>query len=573
MTETARTGAIEAAVRDAVRALRNHRFDWGSGGDQRKFSARERGLIDALFLRVWLPHYAHYDHGLVIEAGADDFRQAYGRRGFNLTATQRNNALSHLRAALAQLNFAVETGQHRVHFHEEDRADDDRGYYELGIVAIERKRGETWQEIYRKDDPAGVRLIDLIAPSPLHHLAAKYEDYDAFKKVALQVWREVHDRGSGIPRGPAAIVAGLLTLVLSLELAAAIDPRVPTLSRVVRRVFKEIHEGNVQTDTLPGFDRGRPSSRQRPSPPSTAAATRVALPGAAVQSLVVSGSLVYVAGGAGGLFIVDVHRDAATVVGHLPIVPAQDVVVAHGVAYVATTGTGVAVIDVTNPRAPRQLTTLTTEGSTNAVSVDGERLLVAEGRGFSIYDLADARAPRRLGAQVGQNGVVVDVAARGSTLLTAAIPRQGFGAGLQSYDIADPHNPKFLTTIATAQGTPALALHGLYALVAREGAGLWVVGTEDPTNLNTVVDLLSGPDVGLVRGVAVEGDEAFLTTDRGCAIVDVSDLPRVRIAARIADATGPATRVRSRLCAVIGAPPQQQLRCDATTAAAQRAAP
>lgn len=564
MTGDALTRAIEAALRDAVRALRNHRFDWGA--EPRKFSPRERRFIDALFLRVWLPHYAQYDQGLVIEAGADDFREAYGRRGFNLTDTQRNNALSHLRAALAQLSFTIETGQHRVHFHEEDRSRDDRGYYELGIVAIERKRGETWQEIYRKDDPAGIRLIDLIAPSPLHQLAAKYEDYAMFQRVLLQVWREVHDHRSGIPRVPLAIVVGLLTLALSLELAAAINPRVPALSHVVRRIVTEIRREEPEP---PPPQRSPKRTSPVPPPPAT---TTVALAGAEVQALFVSESHVYIAAEAGGLFIMEVG-DHARVLSHVPIVPAHDVVVSRGVAYVATGGGGVVVVDVRDPNAPRLLSatlpTLRTtrngipsHGGSNSVFVHDSLLVIAQVTGFSVYDISDPLVPRHLGDYVEQqDAIVMDAIAYGTNAITAAVPRAlSGGLMLQSFDISTPHAPKLLGSLGSASGVPAFAVHDHFAIVPRDD-GLWVLDIESGVP-DTVADF-SGPAIGApVTAVTVSGDEAFATTLAGGVIVDLSDLPRLRVSERVPDVTGPMVRTGSHLCAVVGPRGQQQLRCD-----------
>ncbi|HYC90557.1 MAG TPA: hypothetical protein VEO54_15175 [Thermoanaerobaculia bacterium] len=555
--------ALEIALRDALRALRTYRFQWG--GKQRKFSLRERRFIEGVFLRLWLARQALHPRGMVIEAGTDDLKAAYGRRGFNLTDAERDNAVSHLRAALREHDYVVETQLHRVYFHEEEREPDDRGYYEFGVIGVERRRGDTWEEIYRKDDPDWVRLGDIIAPSPLHQFAAQFKSYAAFEAKLHTIWNEVHDRTSAPARRTFVIVVGVLMVGFSLELAAAIDPRVPALSHLVRRIV-----GREEPESRrPQRSSKRTSPAAAPHPPAT---TTVALANADVQALFVAESHVYIAAEASGLFVVEVGNHTR-VLSHVPIMPAHDVVVSRGAAYVATGGGGVVMVDVRDPNAPRllpaTLPTLRTtrngipsQGSSNAVFVHDSLLLIAQVNGFSVYDISDPLVPRHLGDYVEQqDAIVMDVIAYGTNAITAAVPRASSGGlMLQSFDISTPHAPKLRASLGSASGVPAFAVHDHFAIVPRDD-GLWILDIKSGIP-DTVADF-SGPAIGApVTAVTVSGDEAFATTLAGGVIVDLSDLPRLRVSERVPDVTGPMARIGSHLCAVVGPRGSQQLRCD-----------
>ena len=186
----------------------------------------------------------------------------------------------------------------------------------------------------------------------------------------------------------------------------------------------------------------------RPYAPATLA--RLPLPDTSVLGVTIVGPYAFVAGGHGGLRIVDVSDPAAPKLagaldtpgtvwdvavegtrayladaGALRIVDSASgtpvqvgelgvdgfvraVVVYAGVAYLADEQGYVRSVDVSDPTAPRQLAALPWSAPAALVLV-GQRLYVAGADGYGLVDISDPAAPRRISGRYGRGGIGIDV--------------------------------------------------------------------------------------------------------------------------------------------------------------------
>ncbi|MBK8539098.1 MAG: hypothetical protein IPL60_03685 [Ardenticatenia bacterium] len=242
------------------------------------------------------------------------------------------------------------------------------------------------------------------------------------------------------------------------------------------------------------------------------------------------------------------------------------------------------VLDLTQPRAPKLLSTLRLEQpsdgtrETYGLSAQGGRVLMADDMAaLQVIDVADPRAPRKVGgfadlryAQAVALGstdrAVVEDWAGSAQLqvwdllnpaamrLVGASNRSGIGAGtgriglggrlacaarqsqgILLFDIGDPAQPQLLSTLVT----PGIARHclllGTWALVAGDRS-FAVVDISNPSSPRVLGQL-----DGIFGAEAVDavGARAYLATSEGLVIVDLSDpsRPRKLAALELADVT------------------------------------
>ncbi len=224
--------------------------------------------------------------------------------------------------------------------------------------------------------------------------------------------------------------------------------------------------------------------------------TSLTVAGEAMQSVVQSGAisdLLYLAGGAAGLYVIDVtapqtptlvatldtggSATAVAVLGESAFVADRDgglVVVdisdpAHpqirdtlpiagtalgvtaaaagrqALVYVAAGLGGVALVDVTNPAALHLLATYPTTSAANSVLLDGTVLYVAAGwQGVLALDVADPAAPHLLGSH-DTPGYAYGLQSAGDLLLVA-----GGAAGLQRLQVTRVQGPPYGVLIPLA---------------------------------------------------------------------------------------------------------------------------
>jgi hypothetical protein len=204
--------------------------------------------------------------------------------------------------------------------------------------------------------------------------------------------------------------------------------------------------------------------------------------------VLVGGSYVYLACGAGGVRVVDIAdpRQPADVA----VFPrlGDGIKWANGLAlgsdrlYVASLEMALAgvergkvwIVDVSDPTAPREIGAFTTPvQALGPLAVRGTTVFAADSGGLQIVDAAHPAAPRRLGAIPGY---FVDVAVVGSRLYGL---QQTF---LEIYDVADPAKPRRLRIYGFADDVGIgghMKVAGRFAVIATT-AGLVTLDVGDP---------------------------------------------------------------------------------------------
>lgn len=224
------------------------------------------------------------------------------------------------------------------------------------------------------------------------------------------------------------------------------------------------------------------------------------------NSVAVRDGWAFVAGGPGGLHVVDVSNvRQPRVVTSLPLQGnANDIVLDGSLAYIAAGDAGVHVVDVTVPQAPALVGSADTPGSAIALRIAGQLLFVADGAaGLQVLSVADPAAPAGIGSwdTPGEaNGLAVAGGLAVVSTHTAAI---------EVVDVATPDAPVGLSTVPSTLETFDVEIVGTYAYVATAD-DLRVVDLSDPL---VPVDLGTfGAGFWMIDLLAVDGGGAIFTT-------------------------------------------------------------
>lgn len=246
--------------------------------------------------------------------------------------------------------------------------------------------------------------------------------------------------------------------------------------------------------------------------------------------------------GRGSLRIVDITTPTAPrVLGKIDgLGNTRQVAVADGIAYVSAREDGLFVVDVADPAAPRLLCHYDSVEWATGVAISGKVLFIALRQfGVELVDVSRPAEPEHLGtirtgeaqSVVARNGwlytgvwgssevVVADVRNARSPVITAKVPLDGFGDGvdikgtylyvatghhsraahressdpgfgrghgLEIFDVSDPAKPKFVSRVkfpqlyALGNDWWAVTVAGDYAFVADTHNGIFVVDVRDP---------------------------------------------------------------------------------------------
>ena len=231
---------------------------------------------------------------------------------------------------------------------------------------------------------------------------------------------------------------------------------------------------------------------------------------------------------------------------------AMDVV--GGRAYLGIDG-GLLVMDVEDPASPQLVETLSLQGLTRGVDVEGEHLYLARsGTGLTTVDLGDGAtlgAMHHLEVTSGldyvtaagsmvfavelNKGLYVIDAAEPSTMRVvgraepyqqvhevAVSGRHAYTVGhdLTVYDVLVPENPEKLAALSLEGGIASgVAVQGSYVYIAFGDEGIWIVDATDPTDpgLSRRVHML-----GLVSDVAPAGTSIVAAT--GFTVLEVLEV-------------------------------------------------
>ncbi|MBE7504559.1 MAG: immunoglobulin domain-containing protein [Verrucomicrobiales bacterium] len=233
-----------------------------------------------------------------------------------------------------------------------------------------------------------------------------------------------------------------------------------------------------------------------------------------------AGSLLYVAAGWSGLEILDISEpENPTRVGGHPSpawVEDLDVDAAEGLAYLAEPPTGMLIVSVADPAHPMQLGThVSTSGWIWAVRVVGSRAYLGLGvEGIDIVSVADRENPTFLGHYSPSEALARSIDADGDYAYVA----DGWG-GLLILGVSDPANPVRIGSLALGGFGRGVVVRDSLAFLAASKNGVEIIGVAAPSD-----PVLRGAwdEAEYVNSVNASGPHAFLATEAGLAVLDVS---------------------------------------------------
>ncbi len=234
------------------------------------------------------------------------------------------------------------------------------------------------------------------------------------------------------------------------------------------------------------------------------------------ETVVVQGTVAYVADTANGLRIFDVSDPADPIqVGMATIGDgAWDVFVTGDLAYVAAHSEGLRIFDISDPTTPTPVGFASTPDHALGVTVDGDHAFVANrSDGVIIIDVSDPTAPVTVGSTtLSLHGRRVEI--RGRYAYNA-------GGDFNVIDISDRTNPVQVATLNTPDLAQELRVRGDYAYIGDYNGGFTVVDISDPLVPQVTAHMsLPGP----IFDVEIAGDRAY-AVGRGTAphLIDISD--------------------------------------------------
>ena len=187
------------------------------------------------------------------------------------------------------------------------------------------------------------------------------------------------------------------------------------------------------------------------------------------SDVVTVGNLAYVTSGS-SLYILDITNPASTIrlsryrtPGYYP----TSLSVSGDLAYIAYGDGGVRIVNFANPAAPVLLSTYDTPGYAQGVSLEGNRLYVADGDSLLILDVSDPAAPSLVARCAMPNGANAVEVSGDLAYVT------GYG-GFEVYDLRDLAAPTLLATYSTPETPTGIFVAGDRIYVSL-GTGLQIL--------------------------------------------------------------------------------------------------
>lgn len=204
----------------------------------------------------------------------------------------------------------------------------------------------------------------------------------------------------------------------------------------------------------------------------------------------------------------------------------SSIVMSGTLAYVAATYAGLRVFDVSNPAAPVEVGSYQTPGQAESVAIMGHYAYLADrSNGLYVIDVADPAHPA-LVQVLPASGNARCVTIEGHYAYLLQVSSSGGTVFLKIYDTSDPANPIYAGEhwLQNSYGPPAvIAVVGTTAYVA--ASGLYILDVADPANV-TELGSYEPPAFGC-RDVAVADGYAYVvvptttTYDFWLYVVDV----------------------------------------------------
>lgn len=238
--------------------------------------------------------------------------------------------------------------------------------------------------------------------------------------------------------------------------------------------------------------------------------------GAFATDLALERELVYLADGFSGLQIVNVSEPSNPVsAGIYPTPQAAVKVTVKGTNATVLADVNIYILDVSNPGAPRLVTTTLAIPRMSCIAVNGTTVVAGcDFRGVEVSDVSDPATPVSVGS-ISFDTYLNDVAIQGTTVLAA-----NYSAGARVVDVSDPTKPRLNATFPTEGNSFGVALAGTrgYVLGGRDLYVLDLRNSEQPQLLGRY------QSATFMYKLSIEGNHAFLAREDGrTEIVNIAD--------------------------------------------------
>jgi len=228
------------------------------------------------------------------------------------------------------------------------------------------------------------------------------------------------------------------------------------------------------------------------------------------------------------------ERSAAKVVGRVAGWAPGDILVQGSYAYLANGESGLQIIDVSDPSAPKKVSSLSTPGEAEAIHVQGDYAYLLDENveedkdkktGLRIIDVSNPSRPKEV-AFFDTPGKAEEVYVQGDYAYLADEK-----AGLRIIDVSNPSTPREVGFFSQEEGSlkamgPAVGVYiqGSYAYLAELFAGLRIIDVSNPSAPREVGRARTP---GWVYAVYVQDDYAYVIDEMdkktGLRIIDVSN--------------------------------------------------
>jgi len=199
---------------------------------------------------------------------------------------------------------------------------------------------------------------------------------------------------------------------------------------------------------------------------------------------------------------------------------AEEVYIFHNIAIVTSKYNGLAFVNIANPYSPTIIEILELGNTVAEVDMRFNLLhIITENDGLYIYDISNPYQPLHISNW--DSGYFHS----GISVLNKLICLSGYGVGLEIIDLTIYSNPTFISSWNDSTGT-ALGVYASLinedniAFLANDNSGLEIINF---TNVHNPTKIGEYNGLSNVVDVIVENNIAYLCSDSGIAILDVSD--------------------------------------------------
>jgi hypothetical protein len=213
--------------------------------------------------------------------------------------------------------------------------------------------------------------------------------------------------------------------------------------------------------------------------------------------------------------VIDISNTSSPVLKKTLSMTAHSILIKGSLAYVACWESGLKIIDITNPLEPIVIGNCNTPGYAAGIALSGDYAFIADCyQGMQVVDVSNPLSPKLIG-----NCDTPDVA-RGIAIKDNYAYISDFQAGLHEIDITNPLAPSLTSTIDLPSNALNVTIAGDFAYIANNEVGMQIVDISDPQNVR-----LCGTynTQGSSNGVIISNNYAYIADGTGgLNIADIS---------------------------------------------------